>query len=121
MLSGRLTARRGLSVGVAGALILIANVCGELVCRREDCDEPPNFSNRSPAAGSATFALQAGNEWGSPVFDLHFHLRPQPANNLAHLDGAATKANLLTWRCVRAGEGGSGGRAAGSPGTPAMT
>ena len=37
------------------------------------------------------------NEWGSPVFDLHFHLRPQPARNLAHLDGAGvTKANLLT-------------------------
>jgi uncharacterized protein len=37
------------------------------------------------------------SEWGSPVFDLHFHLRPQPAANLAHLDGAGiTKANLLT-------------------------
>ncbi len=37
------------------------------------------------------------NEWGSPVFDLHFHLRPQPAANLAHLDGVGiTKANLLT-------------------------
>lgn len=37
------------------------------------------------------------NEWGSPVFDLHFHLRPQPAANLAHLDGAGvTKANLLS-------------------------
>jgi predicted TIM-barrel fold metal-dependent hydrolase len=37
------------------------------------------------------------NEWGSPVFDLHFHLRPQPAGNIAHLDGAGvTKANLLT-------------------------
>ncbi len=37
------------------------------------------------------------NEWGSPVFDLHFHMRPQPASNLAHLDGAGiTKANLLT-------------------------
>ncbi len=36
-------------------------------------------------------------EWGTPVFDLHFHLRPQPAANLAHLDGAGvTKANLLT-------------------------
>ena len=21
------------------------------------------------------------NEWGSPVFDLHFHLRQQPASN----------------------------------------
>src|SRR4051812_5748498 len=39
----------------------------------------------------------AANEWGSPVFDLHFHLRPQPASNLAHLDGAGvTKANALT-------------------------
>jgi predicted TIM-barrel fold metal-dependent hydrolase len=37
------------------------------------------------------------NEWDSPVFDLHFHMRPQPAANLAHLDGAGvTKANLLT-------------------------
>lgn len=39
----------------------------------------------------------APGEWGSPVFDLHFHMRPQPAANLAHLDGAGvTKANLLT-------------------------
>jgi predicted TIM-barrel fold metal-dependent hydrolase len=37
------------------------------------------------------------DDWGSPVFDLHHHLRPQPANNLAHLDGVGiTKANLLT-------------------------
>lgn len=37
------------------------------------------------------------NEWGSPVFDLHFHMRAQPASNIAHLDGAGiTKANLLT-------------------------
>src|SRR5262245_36864314 len=40
---------------------------------------------------------ERANEWGTPVFDLHFHLRPQPAGNLAHLDGAGvTKANLLT-------------------------
>jgi len=37
------------------------------------------------------------DEWGSPVFDLHFHMRPQPAANIAHLDGAGiAKANLLT-------------------------
>ncbi len=31
------------------------------------------------------------------MFDLHFHMRPQVAANLAHLDGAGvTKANLLT-------------------------
>jgi uncharacterized protein len=47
-----------------------------------------------PALG---FQESAAREWGSPVFDLHFHLRPQPASNLAHLDGAGvTKANLLT-------------------------
>src|SRR4051812_45589581 len=39
----------------------------------------------------------AAPEWGTTVFDLHFHLRAQPASNLAHLDGAGvTKANLLT-------------------------
>ena len=47
----------------------------------------PALSRQNPSA----------NEWGAPVFDLHFHLRPQPAGNLAHLDGAGvTKANLLT-------------------------
>ena len=36
-------------------------------------------------------------EWGAPVFDLHFHMRPQPAANVAHLDGAGiAKANLLS-------------------------
>jgi uncharacterized protein len=40
---------------------------------------------------------QPANESSSRVLDLHFHLRPQPAANLAHLDGAGiTKANLLT-------------------------
>jgi uncharacterized protein len=53
------------------------------------------------AAVAPTLARQDGrdraSEWGSPVFDLHFHVRPQPASNLAHLDGAGiTKANLLT-------------------------
>ena len=39
----------------------------------------------------------SASEWGAPVFDLHFHLRPEPASNLTHLDGAGvTKANLLT-------------------------
>jgi predicted TIM-barrel fold metal-dependent hydrolase len=40
---------------------------------------------------------ESAGEWGSPVFDLHFHMRPQPAANIAHQDGAGvTKANLLT-------------------------
>jgi uncharacterized protein len=50
------------------------------------------------AAAVPTLATQAPpNEWGSPVFDLHFHLRPEPKSNFAHFDGAGiTKANLLT-------------------------
>jgi predicted TIM-barrel fold metal-dependent hydrolase len=49
------------------------------------------------AAVLPTLAREDTNEWGTLVFDLHFHLRPQPAANLAHLDGAGiSKANLLT-------------------------
>ena len=53
-------------------------------------------------AAAAALPVLAGqehrqDEWGTPVFDLHFHLRPKPESNLAHLDGAGvTKANLLT-------------------------
>jgi predicted TIM-barrel fold metal-dependent hydrolase len=50
------------------------------------------------AAAFPVLRVQTGAaEWGSPVFDLHFHMRPQAASNLAHLDGAGVaKANLLT-------------------------
>ena len=42
-------------------------------------------------------ARRPAHEWGCPVFDLHFHLRPRPDRMLTHLDGAGvTKANLLT-------------------------
>ena len=35
-------------------------------------------------------------DWGSPVLDLHSHVRAQPGQSLAHLDGAGiAKANLL--------------------------
>ncbi|HTL02344.1 MAG TPA: amidohydrolase family protein, partial [Vicinamibacterales bacterium] len=51
----------------------------------------------SVALPSASLRGQQSNEWGSPVFDLHFHMRPQPPANLAHLDGAGiARANLLT-------------------------
>jgi predicted TIM-barrel fold metal-dependent hydrolase len=44
----------------------------------------------------------AANEWGAPVFDLHHHMRPAAAANLAHVDGAGiTKANLLTRGAVQ--------------------
>jgi predicted TIM-barrel fold metal-dependent hydrolase len=49
------------------------------------------------AAPAGAFQTNPPNEWGAPVFDLHFHLRAQPASNIAHLDGAGvTKANLLS-------------------------
>jgi predicted TIM-barrel fold metal-dependent hydrolase len=39
----------------------------------------------------------AANEWGTPVFDLHYHPKPDAAASLKHLDGAGVaKANLLT-------------------------
>ena len=53
-------------------------------------------------------AAQAG-EWGSPVFDLHFHMRGQPAANIAHLDGAGiANANLLTRHGRRSSQRGAG-------------
>jgi uncharacterized protein len=55
------------------------------------------FGRIAAAALLPTLAREDVNEWGSPVFDLHFHLRQQPGSNLAHLEGAGvTKANLLT-------------------------
>src|SRR5215510_1175422 len=68
------------------------NVKGLAMNRREFLE------SLAAAAVVPRFAGQArSSEWGSPVFDLHFHLRPQPAGNLAHLDGAGiAKANLLT-------------------------
>jgi uncharacterized protein len=52
--------------------------------------------------GAATFSPAVGfrdspiDEWGSPVFDLHFHMRGQTAANVTHLDGAGiASANLL--------------------------
>jgi predicted TIM-barrel fold metal-dependent hydrolase len=46
---------------------------------------------------AATLRASQASEWGSSVYDLHFHLRGQPAANIAHLDGAGiAHANLLT-------------------------
>ena len=55
------------------------------------------FLGMVAAAVPALAVSDPAHEWGTPVFDLHFHLRPQVASNLAHLDGAGvTEANLLT-------------------------
>ena len=51
----------------------------------------------SVALPSVSALGQQKDEWGVPVFDLHFHLRARAADNVAHLDGAGiSKANLLT-------------------------
>jgi predicted TIM-barrel fold metal-dependent hydrolase len=58
------------------------------------------FLQSIAAASAMPSLLRQGastNDWGSPVFDLHCHIRQQPANTLGHLDGVGiTKANLLT-------------------------
>ena len=47
-----------------------------------------------PAAGVQDSPIR---EWGSPVFDLHFHIRSDAATTVRHLDGAGiSSANLLT-------------------------
>jgi len=65
---------------------------------REDAMNRREFLETVAAAAVLpVLPREEANEWGASVFDLHFHLRPQPAANLAHLDGAGiTKANLLT-------------------------
>jgi uncharacterized protein len=56
-----------------------------------------DFLKTAAAAAAFPALAQDAHEWGASVFDLHFHFRPQPAANLAHLDGAGiAKANLLT-------------------------
>ena len=48
------------------------------------------------ALASPAGALTAGT-WSSPVLDLHWHMRPAPEANIAHMDGCGiAKANLLT-------------------------
>ncbi len=61
------------------------------------------FSRRTLLKGIAATPLTrpgaAAQEdlWGGPVFDLHFHMRRTPEQNVAHLDGCGvSNANLLT-------------------------
>jgi predicted TIM-barrel fold metal-dependent hydrolase len=51
---------------------------------------------------AATWRGSQASEWGSTVFDLHFHLRGQSSATIAHLDGVGiAKANLLTRATAR--------------------
>ncbi len=48
------------------------------------------------AASRARAQGSAAGEWGSPVIDIHLHLRGTPDGNLIHMDGSGvTKAVLL--------------------------
>ncbi len=38
------------------------------------------------------------NPWGGPVVDCHFHLRPSPESNVAHLDGCGVSNAVLLAR-----------------------
>jgi uncharacterized protein len=54
------------------------------------------------AAALSTSTLRAEapfkNLWGGPVVDCHFHLRPTPEANIAHLDGCGVSNALLLAR-----------------------
>jgi len=51
----------------------------------------------APAVAGVHAQTPAENPWGSPVFDIHFHMRRDAEANVAHLDGSGVaKANLLT-------------------------
>ncbi len=57
---------------------------------------------QSIAATICTSVLKAQapatNPWGGPVVDCHFHLRPSPESNLAHLDGCGVSNAVLLAR-----------------------
>ena len=60
--------------------------------------------NRRQFLGNAIAATAVSNllaqpqpelPWGSPVLDVHFHTRPTPEADIAHLDGAGIKMAVL--------------------------
>ena len=57
---------------------------------------------QSIAAAICPSALKAQaptpNLWGGPVVDCHFHLRPSPESNVAHLDGCGVSNAVLLAR-----------------------
>ena len=51
----------------------------------------------STMAPAVRLRVPRSDEWGSPVFDFHAHLRARGSDNTAHLDGVGiAKANLLS-------------------------
>ena len=56
-----------------------------------------SFLAAAAAAPVASLFAQPKYEWGGPVLDIHLHLRPDGASNIAHMDGSGTtRAILLT-------------------------
>jgi len=55
------------------------------------------LAQTAAAATVSRLAAQSDAGWGAPVLDIHFHFRPRPEANLAHLDGAGvSRAVMLT-------------------------
>jgi hypothetical protein len=49
-------------------------------------------------ASALEVQASTANPWGGPVVDCHFHLRPSPESNVAHLDGCGVSNAVLLAR-----------------------
>jgi len=54
------------------------------------------------AAAGCLFAQGGAPDWGGPVRDNHFHMRPTPEANAAHLDGCGVSHAVLLTRGANA-------------------
>ena len=55
----------------------------------------------TPAAALA--AQTPAHRWPNPVIDVHFHPRPTPEANAAHLDGCGVQRAVLLTRITQEG------------------
>jgi predicted TIM-barrel fold metal-dependent hydrolase len=64
--------------------------------RREFLAGPLGMAAAAKLSAQAGLSAPANSEWGSPVLDIHFHMRRDIEAELAHMDGAGvTRAVLL--------------------------
>ena len=65
-----------------------------------------SFLKTAAAAVAATSCAQAqaAPDWGGPVRDNHFHMRPTPEANIAHLDGCGVSNAVLLTRGANAAD-----------------
>src|SRR3954466_15344763 len=53
------------------------------------------FISAAAAASTAPLLGQQNSEWGGPVLDIHLHLRPDGASNVAHMEGRGATKGVL--------------------------